>query len=80
MTGGLTAGTVVTQQNQLTTPFTLLFGSTSASLSYDGLAPSFTGLYQFNVTIPSVTTNSAEPLSFTLGGTKGTQTLYIAVQ
>ena len=80
VTGGLTAGTLVTQLNSLTTPIQFLFGATPATVSYYGLAPSFTGLYQFDVVVPSVTTNSAEPISITLGGAKGSQTLYIAVQ
>jgi uncharacterized protein (TIGR03437 family) len=80
VTGGLTAGTLVTQLNSLTTPIQFLFGSTVATVSYYGLAPSFTGLYQFDVTVPSVGANAAEPISITLGGAKGSQTLYIAVQ
>ncbi|MGA1996749.1 MAG: hypothetical protein ABSH45_13310 [Bryobacteraceae bacterium] len=42
--------------------------------------PSFTGLYQFNVVVPNVAANGALPISFSLGGVKGTQTLFIAVQ
>jgi uncharacterized protein (TIGR03437 family) len=80
VTGGITAGTLVTQLNSLTTPIEFLFGSTQAVVTYYGLAPSFTGLYQFDVTVPNVSTNSAEPISITLGGVKGSQTLYIAVQ
>jgi len=80
VTGGLTAGTLVTQLNSLTTPIQFLFGSTVATVTYYGLAPSFTGLYQFDVMVPSVSANAAEPISITLGGTKGSQTLYIAVQ
>jgi uncharacterized protein (TIGR03437 family) len=79
VTGGFTAGTIVTAQNQLTTPLQILFGTTPATLSYYGLAPSFTGLYQFNLVVPAVAANSAEPISLTLGGVKGTQTLYIAI-
>jgi len=80
VSGGFTAGTIVTSQNSLTTALQFTLGTTAATASYYGLAPSFVGLYQFNVTVPAVPTNSALPLSFTLGGTKGTQTLYIAVQ
>jgi uncharacterized protein (TIGR03437 family) len=79
VTGGLTAGTLVTQLNSLTTPVQFLFGSTQATVTYYGLAPSFTGLYQFDVTVPNVSANSAEPISVTLGGVKLSQTLYIAV-
>jgi len=77
---GFSAGTVVTQGNALTSPVVFEFGSTSVTPSYAGLVPSYTGLYQFNVVVPNVATNSAAPISFTLGGVKGTQTLYIAVQ
>ena len=80
VSGGITAGTIVTAQNSLTTPITFAFGTATSTLSYYGLAPSFIGLYQFNVVVPSVSTNNALPLTFNLGGTKGTQTLYVAVQ
>ena len=76
---GFTAGTVVTQANSLTTPVQFLFGSTPATATYYGLVPSYTGLYQFNVVVPNVTANNAVPISFTVGGAKGSQTLYIAV-
>jgi uncharacterized protein (TIGR03437 family) len=79
VSGGFTAGSIVTAQNSLMTALQFLFGTTPAVLSYDGLAPSYTGLYQFNVVVPAVSPNGAMPLSFNLGGTKGTQTLYIAV-
>ncbi|MGH9664972.1 MAG: hypothetical protein ACRD9L_11160 [Bryobacteraceae bacterium] len=55
-------------------------GQTEAATSYAGLAPSAIGLYQFNVVVPSVPANDAVPLTFTLGGVSGTQTLYTAVQ
>lgn len=80
VTNGFTAGAIVTAQNSLTTPVQFLFGTATATAGYYGLAPSLVGLYQFNVTVPAVSTNNALPLSFTLGGTKGSQTLYIAVQ
>ncbi len=80
VSGGFTAGTIVTQQNTLSTPIKFSLGTTAATLSYEGLAPSLTGLYQFNLVVPKVAANSATPISFTLGGAKGTQTLYIATQ
>jgi uncharacterized protein (TIGR03437 family) len=79
VTGGFTAGTIVTDLNALTTQFQLQLGSVAVTPAYAGLAPSFTGLYQFNVTVPIMNANAAVPVGFTLGGTKGTQTLYIAV-
>ena len=79
VSGGFTAGMVVTAQNSLTAPLQFTFGNVNVTPGYMGLAPSFVGLYQFNVTVPSVAANNALPISFTLGGNKGTQTLYIAV-
>lgn len=80
-TGGFPAGTIVTAANSLMSPVQFFFGATQATPTYSGLAPSFTGLYQFNVTVPAgLTVNSAEPISFSLGGVKSTQTLYIAIQ
>lgn len=41
----------------------ILFGSTPAKLSYDGLAPSLVGLYQFNAIVLKVSNNNLLPLS-----------------
>jgi len=51
----------------------------------DGFASAFNvlgnvGLYQFNVVLPSVTPGDQIPVSFTLGGVNGAQTMYTAVQ
>jgi uncharacterized protein (TIGR03437 family) len=35
---------------------------------YYGLAPSYTGLYQFNVVVPANVGTGAVPLTFTVGG------------
>src|SRR5579872_137042 len=74
------AGQIVQDDNALTLPLVLSFGDTPATLGYTGLAPFAVGLYQFNVTVPDVPTSDAIPLTFTLNGQSGTQTLYIAVQ
>jgi uncharacterized protein (TIGR03437 family) len=73
------AGEIVTESNQLSASFEILFGKTPAQLPYFGLAPSFVGLYQFNVTVPTVTDNDLVLLTFNLGGAAGTQTLFTAV-
>ena len=80
VTPNLAAGTLVGQLNSLSNPFQMFFGSTAATLAYYGLAPNLTGLYQFNVVVPNVADNAAVPLTFSLAGQAGTQTLYIAVQ
>jgi uncharacterized protein (TIGR03437 family) len=73
------AGQIVQQSNNLAAPFQILFGTTPATLSYSGLASNFVGLYQFNVVVPNVADSDTVPVSFTLGGLSGSQTLYIAV-
>jgi uncharacterized protein (TIGR03437 family) len=49
-----------------------------ATLEYDGLTPNNIGLYEFNVVVPAAASGAA-PLTFTLNGASGTQTLAIAV-
>jgi uncharacterized protein (TIGR03437 family) len=80
VTPSIPAGQIVSETNQLAAPFEIMFGQTKAQLLYFGLAPSAVGLYQFNVTVPAVANNDLEPLTFTLGGAPGTQTLFTAVQ
>ena len=79
VTPSIPAGQIVGQSNQLSASFQMLFGQTAAQVAYDGLAPGYVGLYQFNVVVPAVPDNDLVPLSFMLGGAAGTQTLYIAV-
>ena len=74
------AGQIVQQSNSLALPFHLFFGNTEAMVTYAGLAPGVVGLYQFDVVVPSVSTSDGVPLSFTLNGAAGLQTLYISVQ
>ena len=82
--GGVTppipAGQITVGSNQLTASLQISFGGTAGQLTYWGLAPSFVGLYQFNVMVPNVAPSDTVPLTFTLGGVRGSQTLYIAVQ
>lgn len=60
--------------------FSISIGGMPATVSYAGLAPEFVGLYQFDVVVPQVAAGTAVPVTFTLDGTNGTQTLYTAVQ
>jgi uncharacterized protein (TIGR03437 family) len=81
-TGGtqISPGVIVTQSNTLTNSMQMAFGGTQATLPYAGLAPSFVGLYQFDVTVPTSIANSdTVPLTFNVGGNTGSQTLYTAV-
>jgi uncharacterized protein (TIGR03437 family) len=48
--------------------------------TYKGLAPGSVGLYQFNIVVPPVASNDAAPVTLSVNGTPGTQTLYTAIQ
>lgn len=73
------AGQLVTQYNNLTGAFQVFIGGTQATVNYSGLVGSFMGLYQFNVVVPNVAASDAVPVTFTLNGTPGTQTLITAI-
>jgi uncharacterized protein (TIGR03437 family) len=73
-------GVIVSQTNSLVNSMQMFFGGSQATLTYQGLAPSAVGLYQFNVVVPSPLANSdAVPLTFNVAGNTGSQTLYTAV-
>ena len=74
------AGQLVQELSTLSAPFSISFGGEPATFSYDGLAPSFMGLYQFNVEVPAGAVANQVPVTFALGGVSGTQDLYVAVQ
>jgi uncharacterized protein (TIGR03437 family) len=76
----ISPGQIVTETNQLSTSLQISFAQTQAQLSYDGLAPGLVGLYQFNIVVPAVADSDLVPLTFTLEGVPGTQTLFTAVQ
>ena len=78
VTPAIAAGQLVQQLNSLALPLQMSLGGVPAIPSYYGLAPGFTGLYQFNLTVPNLSAGNAA-LTFTLGGTAGIQTLYIAI-
>jgi uncharacterized protein (TIGR03437 family) len=67
-------------QTQLVSSLQIYFAGTPAMLSYAGLSPGSVGLYQFDVVVPNVSSNNTVPLTFTLGGANGRQTLYTSVQ
>ena len=82
VTPDVPAGQLVgaTEQPLLTSQVQFLIGTTPVTPSYQGLAPGYVGLYQFNFQVPEgVTAGDAVPLTFTQGGVSGTQTLYIAI-
>jgi uncharacterized protein (TIGR03437 family) len=73
-------GQIVDQNTTLGSIFQVRFGPTLGTVTYDGLAPGTLGLYQFNVVVPAIQSSDSVPLTFTLAGAAGTQTLSIAVQ
>jgi uncharacterized protein (TIGR03437 family) len=74
----IAAGQIVEASNKLASRFEVSIGGMPAPVQYAGLAPNYTGLYQINLVVPNVSGNA--PLTFTLGATAGTQTLYLAVE
>jgi len=80
VTPTIPVGQTVGVWNDIASPIEVDFESTPATLSYYGLAPNLIGLYQFNIVVPDVPSNDLTPISFTLGGIAGAQTLYIAVE
>ena len=80
VTPDLPAGQLVQQANTLASAFSMSLGGVPVTkLPYSGLAPGFTGLYQFNIVVPANTGSGAVPLTFVVDGVAGTQTLYLAV-
>ena len=74
------AGQIEQHLNTLVASLHIYFGQMEASWSYAGLAPQAVGLYQFNVVVPNVAGGDAIPLTFSLAGVSGHQTLYIPVE
>ena len=81
VTPAVAAGQLVppTELTTLNAPVQVLFGTTAATLQYQGLAPDFVGLYQLNIIVPQVAAGDAVPLAFSQGGVNLPQTLYTAV-
>jgi len=51
-----------------------------ATVRHDGLAPSATGLYQFDLVVQEVPDHAAVPLTFSLAGTIPAHPLYNPIQ
>jgi uncharacterized protein (TIGR03437 family) len=80
VTPNIPAGQLVQEANQMESAFSMSIGGAPVTnLPYSGLAPSYTGLYQFNMVVPANPGSGAVPLTFTVGGVAGTQTLYLAM-
>jgi len=80
VTPGIPAGELVGQSNSLSLTLSMSLGGVPVTnVPYDGLAPNYTGLYQFNIVVPSGTGTGAVPLTFSVNNVQAAQTLYIAV-
>jgi uncharacterized protein (TIGR03437 family) len=75
---GIPPGQIAQGKTSLAAPLTISIGGVSANISYEGLAPTYVGLYQFNVVVPNVAAGAA-PVTFTLGGVAGTQNLFLPI-
>ena len=74
------SGEIVQTTNSLNHSVEITIGGLPARVTYAGLAPGSVGLYQFNVVVPELASSDAVPLTYSLDGIQGTQTLYIAVR
>ncbi len=73
------AGEMAAAATSLASALEVRVGGVPAAVTYAGLAPGAIGVYQFNVVVPAVPAGDAVPLTFTLNGSAGAQTLYTAV-
>lgn len=79
LSDGTLAGVIDQAANKLTDSLNISIGGVAAQVPYAGLTPSFVGLYQFNVVVPNIPASDTTPLTFTLNGTPGTQTLSLYI-
>ncbi len=80
VTPNIPAGQLVSQSNTLGGNLQMFFGGVPATVSFSGLGAGFLGLYQFNVVVPNVPAGDTVPVTFSLNGIPGAQTLQIAIQ
>ena len=73
-------GVLVSDANDIVAPVTFAFGSADAPLQYKGLAPTYTGLYQFNFVVPSPLADGDYPINVKLNGVALGQTAIVTVK
>jgi uncharacterized protein (TIGR03437 family) len=80
VTPNVPVGDIPQRNTTLTSLLEVFIGGTRATVQYQGLTPGSAGVYQFNVVVPELATGGdLVPLTFTLDGVNGSQTLYTAV-
>jgi uncharacterized protein (TIGR03437 family) len=79
VTPSILPGAIVGRANTLINPATISFGTTSAFVSYSGLAGNFVGLYEFYITVPVSLANGDYQINVLQNGTSVPQTIYLSV-
>ena len=79
VTPATSAGEIAQGQTRRLLPLQISFDQTPAQITYEGLAPGFVGLYQFDVVVPNVPDNNLVPLKVILNTAAAPQTLFIPV-
>ncbi len=79
VTPSILPGVIAGASNTLVNPVTITFGSTKASIVYQGLAGGFVGLYEFYVTVPTGLANGDYQINVTQNGTTVPQTMSLTV-
>lgn len=72
-------GQMATGLTQITALLGVQIGGATAQVNYEGMAPTYVGLYQFNVVVPNIAANAFAPVVFTVNGVAVGQQLYLAV-
>ncbi len=80
VTPAISPGVIETLSNALVNPVTVSFGQTPATVSYQGLAPNFVGLYEFYITVPQGLSNGDYAITVSQNGVKLPQTFYLTVE
>lgn len=74
----INAGLIVQQSNNLS-GFQLSLGGQAATVQYAGLVSGFLGLYQFNIVVPQIAASDSVPVTFSINGNTGSQTVYLPI-
>ena len=79
VTPSILAGQIASQLSALTANVQVTIGGSPATITYQGFAPGYVGLYQFNVTVPNIPASNTAPVVVTLNGTPLPQKLVVAI-